>query len=176
MSDPQFSAFVLQPIALLLQTAGLVHLILAVLWNRRRGRYGWSERARWLSAPGSAETSRVRPYLRDGATAPDPELAHLTVRVAEHRVRQFENPWQVTGASLAAMGIGLFAVGQAYSGHAPHILWLGLVLFTLATTAPLYRRSVLDRAERALETNRDLASQYDGPVGEPPQQAAPRER
>ncbi|WP_017544185.1 hypothetical protein [Nocardiopsis prasina] len=176
MSDPQFSVFVLQPIALLLQTAGLVHMILAVLWNRRRGRYGWSERARWLSAPGSAETSRVRPYLRDGATAPGPELAHLTVRVAEHRVRRFENPWQVAGASLAAMGVGLFAVSQSYSGHAPHLLWLGLALFTLATTAPLYRRSVLDRAERALEANRELASRYDGPAGEPPEHAAPRER
>ncbi|MFE1167381.1 hypothetical protein [Nocardiopsis sp. NPDC058789] len=169
-------ALVVQVIALVFQSAGAVSLILALLWNRRRGRFGWSERARARLAPGSAERRRVRPFLRDGTAAPDPELARLTVRVAEHRVRSLENPWQVPGTSLFAMGAGLFAFAQFHSayGFGP-LAWWGLALCALAVNGPLVRRIALDRARRALAANRELAEPH-ADSEEPPEHTGARER
>lgn len=160
--------------AFLVQLAGGVCVVLALLWNRRRGRADWSERALSLKAPGREEQRRVRPYLRGGGTAPDPELAYLTVRVAEQRRRRMENPWYVPGVSLFLFGAALNMVIRSVQSGYPGLLWFGLAGVALSACGPYLRRLTLARADRALTANREMAEQYEVPEEEPP--PPPRER
>lgn len=158
----------------LIQLTGGVCMVLALLWNRRRGRADWSERALALKAPVGAEQRRVRPYLRDGGAAPDPELAYLTVRVAEQRRRQMENPWHVTEAGLFLFGTALAMVIRSVQSGYPGLVWFGLTGLALAVCGPFLRQLTLSRMDRALAANRDLAARYEVPEEEPP--PPPRER
>ncbi|MFE9243226.1 hypothetical protein [Nocardiopsis sp. NPDC006938] len=157
-------------LGLLLQSAALVLLVLGAIWSFRRKRFTWSERALAREEPTSAERRPVRAHLRDGTVAPDPALAHLTVRAAEHRVRRLDNPWLVSGASVNCMGISLFSIHYSYPGP---VLWMAFALFPVALCAPFVRQVALDRARRALEANRELAALH---VVVPEEPAAPRER
>ncbi|GAA1468953.1 hypothetical protein NE857_31815 [Nocardiopsis exhalans] len=165
----------LRLIPLVFLTAALVCMVLAFLWNRRRQRADWSERALALKAPISTERKRVILYLRHGAAAPDPELAHLTVRVAEDLRRRLENPWQHTGLALFVFGSALnLIIGSLLRGGPVGLAWFGFAAIAVVVWGVFHRQVVLDRADRALAANRELAEQYvvpeEGPV--PP----PRER
>lgn len=168
------SETVLGALMVLSVTGVLVCTVADVLWNRRRNRFGWSERALALDAPASAEQSRVSPYLRHGATAPDPELAHLAVRVAELKRRRLENPWPHAGACLFLLGSSLAVIVRSVDGGFVGLLWFGIAGSALAVCAPLLRRLMLARADLALAANRELAERYEVPEEEPP--PPPRER
>ncbi|WP_017585793.1 hypothetical protein [Nocardiopsis ganjiahuensis] len=151
--------------AALLLAAALTCLALGARWNRLHGRPNWKQRELAAQAPTSAEQRRVRPYLRSGETAPDPELARLTVATARERLRVWENPWQQYGYFLfiAAMLFNLASMtvtGNASAG----VLYVFLpVLAALAAYYPLKRRRAVPRARRAIEANEEPAARAPAP-------------
>ncbi|GAA1073116.1 MAG: hypothetical protein JK586_05605 [Nocardiopsis sp. BM-2018] len=163
----------LKLIPLVFLTAAFVCMLLAFLWNRRGQRSEWSDRALARQAPTSAERTRVSPYLRHGATAPDPELAHLTVRVAEDLRRRLENPWYHTGIGLFVFGSALSLIINAQDWGVPGLMWFGFAVVVLVFHTAFYRRVTLGRADRALAANQGLAERYEVPEETPP---PPRER
>lgn len=164
----------LKLVPLVILTVGLVCMMLGLLWNRHRQRTLRGERALALNAPISTERKRVSLYLRHGATAPDPDLAHLTVRVAADRRRRLENPWFHTGVSLSVFGSALNLIIGSLLGEGPvGLMWLGFAGIALAVGATFLRRAALDRADRALAANLELAELYEVPEEKP---APPRER
>ncbi|WP_017581343.1 hypothetical protein [Nocardiopsis valliformis] len=164
----------LKLIPLVFLTAAFVCMLLAFLWNRRGQRTDWSDRALARQAPISTERNRVSLYLRHGAAAPDPELAHLTVRVAEDLRRRLENPWYHTGIGLFVFGSALHLVINAQDWGVPVLMWFGFAAVVPVFYAAFYRRVMLDRADRALAANRELAERYVMPEEEPA--PPPRER
>ncbi|GAB3706035.1 hypothetical protein [Nocardiopsis oceani] len=150
----------------------VVTAVLGARWNRQRGRPGFMHRALPTDAPTSAEMSSVKPYLRSGETAPDPELARLTVSAARELLRRWDNPWQTVGLCLV-LGIAILNLLQVAlnlgnwlpAGFAIAALALGIHL-------PLQRRRDLFRARRAIEANGDLAAEAPEAPAPPP----PRER
>ncbi|SIO91306.1 hypothetical protein [Nocardiopsis sp. JB363] len=154
--------------------AALVCMTRGHVWNRRRGRADWSERALAHKTPIGAERRRVRPYLRHGTPAPDPETAHLTVRVATELNHRWENPWYFSGVILFLLGNSLILLARSMIQDGFSVfLWLGISAFSFAVCFPFYRQAMLDRARLALATNQDLASWHQEPDAEPPH---PRER
>lgn len=154
----------------------LICMVWGLIWNHRRGRADWSERALAREAPIGAERRRVRPYLRHGAPAPDPETAHLTVRVAADLHRRLENPWYFTGMSLFLLGnaFTLFTFTRTLGQEGPPVLqWLGIAAIFVAVSSPFYRQAMLDQANLALAINQELAELYEAPDEEP---SPPRER
>lgn len=149
----------------LLLAAAITFLALGSRWNRRKGRPGWKQRELAAQAPSSADRRRVRPYIRSGETAPDPELARLTVATAREHLRVWENPWQQYGYFLfiAAMllNVGqMLLIGNASAG----VLYVFLPLLALAGAYyPLKRRRTLPRARRAIGANKALAAQAPDP-------------
>lgn len=158
----------------LLMVTALVCVARGHVWNRRRGRAGWSERTLAHKAPIGAERRRVRPYLRHGAPASDPETAHLTVRAANDLNRRWRNPWYFSGMILFLLGnsVILIARSMVQVGYSV-FLWLGIAAFAFAVCLPFYRQAMLDRARLALVINQGLAGRYEDPAVEPPH---PRER
>lgn len=161
-------------VSVLLMIAALVCMVCGLVWSRRRGRTAWNERALARGAPSGAERRRVRPYLRHGAPAPDPETAHLTVRVATDLRRRLDNSWYFTGMVLFLVGNALTLITRSAGQYdSPVFMWFGIAVFVLALSSPLYRQAALDRANLALAINRELAELYEAPNEEPP---PPRER
>ncbi|HJE57448.1 MAG TPA: hypothetical protein K8V84_02865 [Nocardiopsis listeri] len=149
--------------------AALVCVVRGHVWNRRRGRAAWNERALAHKAPIGAERRRVRPYLRHGAPAPDPETAHLTVRVATDLNRRWENPWYFSGMTLFLLGYALVLIGRSMVQDGFSVfLWIGIAVFSLAVCSPFHRQAMLDRARAAPAINRELAGRYEEPDVGPP--------
>lgn len=152
----------------------LVCLVRGNVWNHRRRRADWSERSLAQKAPLGAERRRVRPYLRHGAPAPDPETAHLIVRMATDLLRRLENPWYFSGMILFLIGNSLALIARSADQGGPDVfLWFGIVAFSFAASSPLHRQEMLDQARLALAINRELAELYEVPDEDPP---PPRER
>lgn len=157
----------------------LVCTAAGVVWNRRRQRADWSERALTRQAPTSAERKRVSLYLRHGAAAPDPALAHLTVRAAEDLRRRLENPWYHAGLSLFVSGSALNLIfGSLLRGGPVGLLWFGFAGIVLVAWGVFHRQATLDRADRALAADRELAGRYAAPEegpAPPPRSAETRQ-
>lgn len=154
--------------------AALVCVARGHVWNHRRGRTHWRERALAHKAPIGAERRRIRPYLRHGAPAPDPETAQLTVTAATDLNRRWQNPWYFSGMILFLLGNSVILIARSMVQDGSSVfLWLGVAAFSFAATSPFYRQAMLDRARPALAINRELAELYEVPDEEPPH---PRER
>ncbi|USY19760.1 hypothetical protein NE857_31795 [Nocardiopsis exhalans] len=149
----------------LLLAAAFVFQAMGSRWNRRHSRPNWKQRELAAQAPRGEDQRRVRPYLRSSETAPDPELARLTVATAREHLRVWENPWQHYGYSvfIAAMVLNIFtmtALGNVSAG----VLYVFLPLIAaMAVYYPLKRRRVLPRARRAVEANEELAARAPAP-------------
>ncbi len=138
---------------------------LGARWDRLRGRPKWKQRELAAQAPPRADRRRARPYLRSGETAPDPELARLTVATAREDLRVWENPWQQFGYFLFIAAMLFNITHMTVNGNASAgVLYVFLpVIAALAVHHPLTRRRAVPRARRAIEANEELAAQAPGP-------------
>lgn len=115
---------------------------LGARWDRLRGRPKWKQRELAARAPPRADRHKARPYLRSGETAPDPELARLTVATAREDLRPWENPWQRFGYFLFIAALLFNITKMTVAGNASAgVLYVFLpVIAALAVYHPLTRR------------------------------------
>ncbi|GHC95800.1 hypothetical protein GCM10007079_47670 [Nocardiopsis terrae] len=145
--------------------AAAVCMALGTRWNRRHDRPNRSRREPAAQAPPAADRRRVRPYVRSGEAAPDPERARLTVATARELLRAWENPWLPYGhvlfVSSILLNLGQMVLGGRVPAGVLYALLLPLTAF--AVYHPVKRRRVLPPARRAIEANEALAAQTPDP-------------